>query len=207
MWKFLNLYVSNKNQNIYGWLESCGIELLGKGDLGDFMVSPHVDICLSSFPYQEKLKDDWDCEFGTKKRKQRSILLTPEPSAGTAQKRNRHGGEICSVKPFVEQHSKLQARIVSKLSKVAQYRIRAELGDKSTIMNVQAVTLAVSGYLRRELTKYCTDESVLEHASAMMTRLDGNRLTCEVSMYMKGTRRLGLTRSVVVLLLNCMGFV
>ena len=110
------------------------------------------------------------------------------------------------MKPFVEQHSKSQARIVSKLSKVAQHGIRAELGDKS-IKNVQAVTLAVSGYLRRELTKYCTDESVLEHASAMMTRLDGNRLTCEVSMYMKGTRRLGLTRSVVVLLLNCMGFV
>jgi hypothetical protein len=39
--------------------------------------------------------------------------------------------------------------------------MRAELGDKF-IKNVQAVTLAVSGHLRRELTKYCTDESVLE---------------------------------------------
>jgi hypothetical protein len=58
MWKFLNLDVS-KNRKIYGWLESCGIELFGKRDLRDFMVSPHVDICLSSFPNQEELKADW----------------------------------------------------------------------------------------------------------------------------------------------------
>ena len=58
--------------------------------------------------------------------------------------------------------------------------------------NVHAVTLAASGYLRRELTKYCTDDSVLHHASVMMTRLYGKSLTCELSMYLKGIRRLGL---------------
>jgi hypothetical protein len=188
MWNFINRYLA-KNAQRSQWLERCGIQLMGSGVNRTLIVSSTINICLDTFPKGDlELSLTWDHESGSKKRKQCSSLLTPEPCAD---KRSRHGGGICSVKPFVEQHSKSQARIVTKMSKIAQQRIRAELGDKST-MNVQSVTLAVSGYLRRELTKYCTDESVLEHASAMMTRLYGSRLTCEVSMYMKGIRRLGL---------------
>ena len=95
------------------------------------------------------------------------------------------------MKPFKEQHPDSRRKIVMHLSKVAIRGIRAELRDVSS-ENVHAVTLAVSSYLRRELTKYCTDDSVLHHASVMMTRLYGKSLTCEVSMYMKGIRRLGL---------------
>jgi hypothetical protein len=70
-----------------------------------------------------------DHESGLKKIKQCSSLQTLEQCA---YKRSRRRGGICSVKPFVEQHSKSQTRIVSKLSKIAQQRIRPELGDKST---------------------------------------------------------------------------
>jgi predicted membrane GTPase involved in stress response len=95
------------------------------------------------------------------------------------------------VKPFTEQHPESRRTIVKHLSKVAIRGICAELSDISS-ENVHTVTLAVSGYLRRELIKYCTDDSVLQHASLMMTRMYGKSLTCKVSMNMKGIQRLGL---------------
>jgi hypothetical protein len=188
MWKFINRYLA-KNAQRSQWLERCGIQLMGSGVNRTMIVSSKVNICLDTFSKgDEEFSLIWDHASSSKKRKQCSSLQTPEQCA---HKRSRRGGGICSVKPFVEHHSKSQTRIVLKLSKIAQQRIRAELGDKST-KNVQAVTLAVSGHLRRELTKYCTDESVLESASKMMTRLYGNHLTCELTMYIKGIRRLGL---------------
>jgi hypothetical protein len=68
------------------------------------------------------------------------------------------------VKPFTEQHPESRRTIVKHLSKVAIRGICAKLSDISS-ENVHAVTLAVSGYLLRESIKYCTDDSVLQHAS------------------------------------------
>ena len=106
--------------------------------------------------------------------KKRKIDKTPTSSDRV--KRSRHGGGPSSVKLFTEQHPESRRKIVTHLSKVAIRGISAELSDVPS-ENVHAVTLAVSGYLRWELTKYCTDDSVLQYASMMMTRLDGKSLT------------------------------
>jgi hypothetical protein len=96
----------------------------------------------------------WDCESSEKRKADKT------PTTSDRVKRSRHGGGPCPVKPFKEQHPDSRRKIVKHLS--------TELRDVSS-ENVHAVTLAVSGYLRRELTKYCTDDSLLQHASVMMT--------------------------------------
>jgi hypothetical protein len=184
MWKFINRYLLKSSQRSQ-WLERCGIRFMGQGKNKIMLIEANTTLTLSAFPNKATEFDSiWDCESGEKRKADKT------PTTTDRVKRSRHGGGPCSVKPFKEQHPDSRRKIVMHLSKVAIRGIRAELRDVSS-ENVHAVTLAVSSYLRRELTKYCTDDSVLHHASVMMTRLYGKSLTCEVSMYMKGIRRLG----------------
>jgi hypothetical protein len=181
----INRYLLKSSQRSH-WLEGCGISFMGQGKNKIMLIESNITLTLSTFPNKDtEFASIWDCESGEKRKADKT------PTTTDRVKRSRHGGGPCSVKPFTEQHPESRRKIVKQLSKVAIRGIRAELSDISSD-NVNAVTLAVSGYLRRELTKYCTDDSVLQHASLMMTRLYGKSLTCEVSMYMKGIRRLGL---------------
>jgi hypothetical protein len=187
IWNFINRYLA-KNTQRRQWLESCGIQLMGSGVSRTMLVSSTVNICLDTFPKgNAELSQIWDNESGSKKRKQCSSLLTPEPCA---QKKSRYKNGMCSVKPFIEQHSKSQTRIVSKLSKIAQQGIRAELGDKST-ENVQAVTLAVSVNISKVLSEYCINEGILDNARRMLQRIYGDEaVTGDIDMYMRGLKKM-----------------
>jgi hypothetical protein len=154
MWKFINQYIA-KNSKICQWLESCGIALVGKGDHKIMIVSQGVGL----FPKQEELHSLWDTETGRKRKECSGSILTPSPMRGT-EKRSRHGGGICSVKAFVEQHPESQNRIVRHLTGITHKGICAELADQSQ-KNVQAVALAVSINMSKVLSEHCVNEGIL----------------------------------------------
>jgi hypothetical protein len=154
MWKFINQYIA-KNSKICQWLESCGIALVGKGDHKIMIVSQGVGL----FPKQEELHSLWDTETGRKRKECSGSILTPSPMRGT-EKRSRHGGGICSVKAFVEQHPESQNRFVRHLTGITHKGICAELADQSQ-KNVQAVALAVSINMSKVLSEHCVNEGIL----------------------------------------------